>query len=276
MLRGLAPVEGSKFVLLTKDKYSDLCRCLLGASQRRSMMGKTRVFQDITALRNAACNQLTAELVAASNEEPSAHASSQLAEEGGDVTTALGFDEAPAAVERPTKRPRAQEKRKIKAARLQLPSVIQIEVPARLGLPARQLRVLCETGTDAKRNASMELTAGNLEWLRAVVHAEVSAGGDAPSPSASKPSSPSSPSSSASRRSPQGRKGNREYFVPSRNRWVRKRLVQGGKDGVRRYRVLTRRPTPVDQPAALPRCLEGSSRASEGGQEEDLTAALCL
>ena len=71
VLRGLTPGEGegSKFVLLTKDKYSDLCRCLLGASQRRSMMGKTRVFQDITALRNDACGTLFAEVASAAEKQ---------------------------------------------------------------------------------------------------------------------------------------------------------------------------------------------------------------
>ena len=57
-LRGLVQVDGSKYVHLAKDKFGDLCRCLLGASQRRAMMGKVEIFKDITALRNAACTQL--------------------------------------------------------------------------------------------------------------------------------------------------------------------------------------------------------------------------
>ena len=67
---------------------------------------------------------------------------------------------------------------------------------------------------------------------------------------------------------PKGAKGEREYFVPTKNKWVRKRLVQGGKDGVRKYRVLTRNPTDQGMPAAVP--MPGhQERASGGGGESD-------
>ena len=254
-MRGLVQVDGgSKYVHLAKDKYGDLCRCLLGASERRANMGKVQVLGAITALRNAACNQLLAELVAASTEEPSENTSAKQAGDvvdltaalgfDEDLTSALGFDDVPTAVESPTKRPRAQERRKLKSARSQLPSTTVITYPARLGQPSRELRVLCEIGASSKKSASLELTAGNMEWLRGVVRAELGAG------SAVSSETSSASASSPSKRSPRGAPGNREYFVASRNRWVRKCLVQGGKDGQRRYRVLTRRPTPTDQPAA--------------------------
>lgn len=238
-MRGLVQVDGgSKYVHLAKDKYGDLCRCLLGASERRANMGKVQVLGAITALRNAACNQLVAELVAASTEEPSENTSAKQAGDVVDLTAALGFDDVPTAVESPTKRPRAQERRKLKSARSQLPSTTVITYPARLGQPSRELRVLCEIGASSKKSASLELTAGNMEWLRGVVRAELGAG------SAVSSETSSASVSSPSKRSPRGARGNREYFVASRNRWVRKCLVQGGKDGQRRYRVLTRRPTP--------------------------------
>ena len=73
--------------------------------------------------------------------------------------------------------------------------------------------------------------------------------------------------------------GDREYFSAAKNMWVRKRLVQGGKDGVRKYRVLTRHPTEPEMPAALavPDRMESASGTREvSDSEEDPTAALRL
>ena len=112
----------------------------------------------------------------------------------------------------------------------------------------------------------MELTVHNLQRLRALLHAELEASSTSTSDAASSPA----------KHSPKGSKGNREYFVASRNRWIRKSLVQGGKDGKRRYRVLYRQPTPVDQLAALPRASESRSQGSADDTCEDKTAALEL
>ena len=270
VLRGLVQVGGSKFVHLAKDKYGDLCRCLLGATERRVNMGIVQVFSAITALRNDACKDLVSELMASGNEEAGEDASGKPDVESVDITASLGFDDAPAPVESPAKRPRAVARRKLSAARTQLPRTTLVTYPARLGQPARELRILVETGTKSRRSASLELSAENLQWLRAVVRAELGTADAAP------PASSSASGSSPTRPRPRGSAGNREYFVSSKNRWVRKRLVQGGKDGQRRYRVLTRRPTPIDQPAALPRAAESGSEVADEGQDDDLTAALGL
>ena len=79
------------------------------------------------------------------------------------------------------------------------------------------------------------------------------------------------------KKAPRGTPGNREYFIQSKNMWVRKRLVQGGKDGVRKYRVLYRHPTDPEMPAALavPEREEGASGGGEESVSEvDATADL--
>ena len=100
-----------------------------------------------------------------------------------------------------------------------------------------------------------------------------------PKAEAGKARSPAQQTDTPGKKLPKGEKGDREYFTASKNKWVCRRLVQGGKDGVRKYRVLTRHPTEPEMPAAVP-APERQERASGGGGEsgsdDDPTTALGL
>ena len=67
--------------------------------------------------------------------------------------------------------------------------------------------------------------------------------------------------------------------MKKKNRRIWKRLVQGGLDGVRKYRCLTRNPTNPEMPAAVavPEREEGASGGGEESVSElDATADLGL
>ena len=279
VLQGLVRVGGKKFVRLSKDKYSVLNQLLVPASQRKALFPKTRLFEEITALRNARVKALVSELLAAGRDE----SDDDDAASGQDPTALLGLD-APG--RQPRAQSRGERRRKETAARAQLPATAPVSYTPPGGGEPWVFEVVLTAGVEGRKSAAIELTAGNLDRLRGFLASEIAALASAPSSPASAPSAgagpprkPAQQPDTAGKKLPKGAKGDREYFIASKNKWVRKRLVQGGKDGVRKYRVLTRHPTEPEVPAALP-APERQERASGGGGEcgsdDDPTDALGL
>ena len=265
VLQGLDRVGGKKFVRLTKDKYSVLNQLLVPSSQRKSLFPKTRLFEEITALRNARVNALVSELLAAGRGESDDDAAS-----GHDPTALLGLD-APG--RQPRAQPRGERRRKEHAARAQLPATATVSYTPPGGGEPWDFDVVLTAGVEGKKNAAIELTSGNLDRLRGLLASEIAALASARSSPASAPKAgagaarkPAQQPDTPGKKLPKGAKGDREYFIASKNKWVRKCLVQGGKDGVRKYRVLTRNPTSPQMPAAVP-APEPQQRASGGGGE---------
>ena len=281
VLQGLVLADGKKFARLTKDKHSALNQVLVPAPLRKKVFPKTRLFEEITALRNATTKAMVGELLAAAREE--SNDCDDAAASGQDPTALLGLD-APA--RQPRAPPRSERRRKEHAAWAQLPATAVVSYTPPAGGEPWVFVLVLDVGVECRKNAAVEVTASNLERLRGLLAAETAglvadAGPPASAPrgKAVKARPPAQQPVSLAKKAPRGSRGNREYFIRSKNMWVRKRLVQGGKDGVRKYRVLTRHPTDPEMPAALalPDRAEGASGEGEvSGDEEDATGALGL
>ena len=278
VLQGLVLADGRKFARLTKDKYSTLNQLLVPASLRKTIFPKTRLFEEITALRNATTKAMVEELLASSREE--GIDDDDAAASGQDPTALLGFDAPERKLRAP---PRSERRRKEHAARAQLPATVEVSYTPPAGGEPWVFAVVVDVGMETRKSAAVEVTASNLQRLRGFLAAEIAslAADAAPPPlgKAVKARPPTQQPVPPAKKAPRGTRGDREYFVRSKNVWVRKRLVQGGKDGVRKYRVLTRHPTEPEMPAALavPDRMESASGTREvSDSEEDPTAALRL
>ena len=256
VLRGLISVPPKKFVRCSKDKYSDLAIFLApSASARKAAFGKTRLFENLAALRNALTESLRNELRKAAQVD--GEQEDDAASGSHDPTALLGLDGAAAQPRAPG---RKELRRQEKVIRDQLPPFGVVKY-APAGEEPWEVAVLLDTGVASRKAVAVELSAKNLERMRGFLAMEMaSAGVDVKASRKASGSSgpPAGGEVKASRKAsgpgakePRGKPGDREYFLPSANKWVRKILEQGGKDGVRKYRQLTRNGTPVDHPAAL-------------------------
>ena len=264
VLQGLLLADGKKFVRLTKDKYAVLSQLLVPASQRKELFAKTRLFEHIAALRDATMKKLTKETMDANLEA----SDDDGAASGQDPTALLGFDA-------PERLSLAQSCRvlrmKERSAQAQLPATAPVSYTPSAGGEPWAFVVALEGGKAHRKNAAIELIASNLERLRGFLAMEIATLAAASGSHASAPEVEAVEARRRAKKEPRGTPGNREYFIESKNMWVRKRLLQGGKDGVRKYRTLYRRPTDPEMPAALavPVCEEGASGGGEGSVSEE-------
>ena len=175
---------------------------------------------------------------------------------------------------------------KLYAARSKLPATASVSHTPPAGGEPWVFNVVLEVGNASRRSAAIELTSSNLERLRGLLSLEIAGLAAASCPPASAPSSkarrtrpPEQKPDTPARRVPRGATGEREYFDRGKNRWVRKLLKKGGRDPVRRYRVLLRHPTEPEMLAAVavPECKESASGGGEeAGFEQDAAATLGL
>ena len=274
VLQGLVLADGKKFVRLTKDKYSVLNQLLVPAAQRKALFPKTRLFEEITALRTATARALTNELLAAGRE--TCDSDDDAAATGQDPTALLGLDKPG---RQPRAQPRRERRRKQNAARAQLPATASVSYMPSAGGEPWAFVVVLDVGLAGNKSAAIELTASNLERLRGFLAEEITTIAAALGSHASAPENEAVEVRPLVQKAPRGTRGNREYYTKSKNKWVRKRLVQGGLDGVRKYRCLTRNPTNPEMPAAVavPEREEGASGGGEESVSEvDATADLGL
>ena len=177
---------------------------------------------------------------------------------------------------------------KLYAARSQLPATASVSYTPPAGGEPWVFNVVLEVGNASRRSAAIELTSSNLKRLRGFLSLEIAglAPAAATRPPASAPSRkarrarpPEQKPDTPAGRAPRGAPGEREYFDRGKNRWVRKLLKKGGKDPVRRYRILLRHPTEPEMPAAVavPECKESApGGGEEAGFEQDAAATLGL
>ena len=172
VLQGLVLVEGKKYVRLTKDRYAALNQLLVPASQRKKLFSKTKLFEHITALRDATASAQLQALIAAGREDDD--------DVAGDPTASLGFD----APER--REPRAQRRKvqrmKLYAARTQLPDTASVSYTPPAGGEPWVFNVVQEVGNASRRSAAIELTSSNLERLRGLLSLEIAGLAAASSP----------------------------------------------------------------------------------------------
>ena len=242
VLTGLVVVEGRQYVRLAR--HSDvLCHFFTAKSRGLAPLAGNPVFDQIAALRHEFLLNF-------------GKGDTQVEEH--DKTDDLGLDASDDEGLAPMCR---RSRRNLRVVSKALPTDFEATL-SRPGQSDWRFRMLCERGN---RAPCIEATSGNFDVLFKLVSDALVKQGAKRGATAKQPS----------RRSPRGEPGAREYWLESKQRWLRVEFEEGEQVGKKKRRTLTRK---MSNPAVLPLAAPASSSSSEslggGGDPEVAEAAV--